>query len=117
MKILIVDDNVAIASSLGRSLVRLGHVPVIAHGPVEALALLDDRVEAVISDIEMPDMTGVELAQAVHARCPHVRVAFYTASWDQEEIIARATRIGRIMPKPWKHVELAELLERLQEAA
>lgn len=117
MKILIVDDNVAIASSLGRSLVRLGHEPVLAHGPVEALTLLDDKVEAVISDIEMPEMTGVELAQAVHARRPSVRVAFYTASWDQEEIIARATQIGRVMPKPWKHRELADLLERLQQAA
>ena len=117
MKILIVDDNVAIASSLGRSLVRLGHEPLIAHGPLEALRLLDDGVDAVISDVEMPEMNGVDLALAVSRRCPGVRLAFYTASWDQEEIIANATRIGRVMPKPWKRGELADLLCQLAKAA
>ena len=117
MKILIVDDNVAIATSLARSLKRLGHTPVLAAGPAEALRLLDDRVDAVISDIEMPEMNGVDLAHAVHRRFPRVRVAFYTASWDQEDIIASATLIGRVMPKPWKQGELTELIDRLQQAA
>ena len=117
MKILIVDDNVAIASSLGRSLVRLGHEPIVAHGPMEALRLLDDGVDAVISDVEMPEMNGEDLAHAVGKRCPGVRVAFYTASWDQEEIIANATRMGRVMPKPWKRAELADLLDELRRAA
>ena len=46
-----------------------------------------------------------------------MRVAFYTASWDQEEIVATATRIGWVMPKPWKADELVDLLTTLRLAA
>jgi len=66
--ILIVEDSPTESLAL-RNIVRFGHYePVIAHDADEALgALADNSIDLVISDIDMPGMTGYELCSAIKA--------------------------------------------------
>ena len=58
MKILVVDDEQHFGSLVCRTLKRLGHNPILALHPWDALELIDSDIDAVISDIDMPAMKG-----------------------------------------------------------
>lgn len=61
--VLCVDDDPDIVASVARFLRLDGHDVVTCTSPVQALAVLGARTVAVmVSDYEMPEMTGVELA-------------------------------------------------------
>ncbi|WPU91979.1 two-component regulator propeller domain-containing protein [Mucilaginibacter sabulilitoris] len=66
-KILIVDDNQTNRFILQIQLELWGLLPVTASSAIEALHLLeiDSRINLVITDMEMPDMNGIELARAI----------------------------------------------------
>jgi len=67
--LLIVDDNDAFRGMLCTALAMRGHVAIPARSGLDALALVaDDRIEAVLADIDMPGMDGFELAQRLDAQ-------------------------------------------------
>ena len=58
------------------------------------LALLDDDFAAIVLDIQMPGMSGIELAQLIkqRKRTQHIPILFLTAHlFDEERRAARAT--------------------------
>lgn len=117
MKILIVDDEHSFGSLLGRTLKRLGHKPVIAAHPHDALAILDEHgVDAVITDIDMPAMNGVELARAMRDRNPEVPIAFCTGSNRDETIAMAAREIGDVLPKVWTVADVKDVIAGLELA-
>ena len=64
MKILVVDDSEAILKSTARFLRAIGHETLECHDGREAWALLESRageIHGVVSDYEMPHMSGLEL--------------------------------------------------------
>lgn len=74
-KILIVDDQADVLSTLGRALTRLGHEvfgSIRAEDAVRALA--DQEVDLVITDIAMPGMDGIELIVHVRESAPDVPI-------------------------------------------
>lgn len=67
-RILVVDDEEALARMIAALVADMGHEPIMASDGQEALALLLDAADPpalIISDIMMPHMGGVELAHAV----------------------------------------------------
>src|SRR6185503_18274277 len=69
--VLCVDDDPDILASVARLLRRDGYEVVTANAPNEALQVLTTRPIAVmVSDFEMPEMTGVELAVRARAAQP-----------------------------------------------
>jgi CheY-like chemotaxis protein len=67
-RILIVDDNVDAAESLGTMLAYSGHDVRVAHGGVEALsAARDFSPNVMILDLGMPEMDGYAVARAVRS--------------------------------------------------
>ena len=68
LQILVVDDNVDAASTLGRLLSLLGHEVSIAHdGPGALATITRARPELVFIDIGLPGMDGYELATALRS--------------------------------------------------
>jgi EAL domain-containing protein (putative c-di-GMP-specific phosphodiesterase class I)/CheY-like chemotaxis protein len=64
--VLVVDDDAALARFLRRVLEDAGYCVTVAHNGGEAIDVLTRRrFDAVISDIEMPGMSGVELLRVV----------------------------------------------------
>jgi signal transduction histidine kinase/CheY-like chemotaxis protein len=67
-RILVVDDNVDAAESLGTMLAYSGHDVRVAHGGVEALtAAREFAPNVMILDLGMPEMDGYEVARAVRS--------------------------------------------------
>jgi CheY-like chemotaxis protein len=65
-RILVVEDNLALSNVLRFNLQRAGYEVVVAANGVEALEqLAGQRFDLVISDQRMPEMSGVELCQAL----------------------------------------------------
>lgn len=68
MRIVVIDDEPALARNIGLLLTRSGHTVTTFTDPREALAALTDEIDLVISDIDMPHRSGFEVAAQVAAR-------------------------------------------------
>jgi CheY-like chemotaxis protein len=86
-RILLVDDSRATRMALGQLLDEEGFdVRACASGP-EALACLQAApFEALVTDYEMPEMTGVELIRAVRERAPGVRAIVVSGRAAPEDV-------------------------------
>jgi len=73
---LVVDDEEFIRSLVKQLLLDLGaHDVLVAEDGVKAMEILQhssDDVDCVVSDFKMPNMTGIELLQAIRAGSAHV---------------------------------------------
>ncbi|MFI5280133.1 MAG: response regulator [Gemmatimonadales bacterium] len=113
--VLIVDDDDMVRSAIARYLQRTGYEPVQARNGEEALALLHERrFDAMLCDIRMPGMSGIELLPKAIARDPDIAVLMLTAVGDPSSAIS-CLRVGAAdyLVKP---VELEELQHALQYA-
>ncbi len=79
-QVLIVDDEEQMLLAMETVLQGLGHQVLKARDGREALQTLE-RVKPglVISDMRMPEMTGLELLQAIHRKDPQLPVVMITA--------------------------------------
>ena len=70
-KILVVDDEEYIRQLLALGLSKFGHTVLTAEDGVKALEwLASNEVDIVITDIDMPRMSGKELCQAIEKQFP-----------------------------------------------
>ncbi|MCU0864939.1 MAG: PAS domain S-box protein [Planctomycetes bacterium] len=79
--ILLVDDDAAVRQTTKRLLERQGFTVLEAGNGIEALKLFDDhqaRLSAMLTDLRMPDMDGVRLAQAVRILDAGFPIAFFS---------------------------------------
>ncbi|MBP0630576.1 ATP-binding protein [Cupriavidus sp. AcVe19-1a] len=78
--ILVAEDNPLNQALITEQLQTLGHQPIVVSNGKQALAVLETaRVDAVLTDIQMPGMDGHELLEAVRARHPGVPVLAFSA--------------------------------------
>jgi len=116
MKILVVDDERSLGSLLGRAIKKLGHRAQVASHPADALALLgSDEFDAVITDIDMPEMNGVELATAIRSRRADMPIAFCTGSAPEDSVLHAAAQLGRVLPKVWTVADVRALVAELEQ--
>jgi CheY-like chemotaxis protein len=113
MKILVVDDEQSFGALLGHTLRRLGHKPVLALDPRDALEMLSADVEAVITDIDMPGMSGIQLACEIRRRRSDVPIAFCTGSAPEGDDVRAAAQIGRVLPKVWTVADVRAVVDEL----
>ena len=87
--LLIVDDEVETREMLSRHFRFAGHRVSLAGNGVEALDVLGkERVDVIISDIQMPEMDGVSLLREVRRQYPMVRVIMITGYVTLENALA-----------------------------
>src|SRR5436190_6800987 len=78
--LLIVDDELGMRQFLTHLFQREGHIVRVAGNGGEALAQLQQQApDLIISDIRMPDMSGVDLLRAAKELLPEVEVVMMTA--------------------------------------
>lgn len=93
-KVLVVDDDPAVSKSFDRVLSAKGYQVIMAHDAAQALEeLRSSEVDMVFTDIRMPGMDGVELAEQVKARRPWTPVVIVTGYGTQDNE-QRAKRAG-----------------------
>lgn len=121
LKVAIVDDEVRIAKGLASMIQYRGGGAAVAgvfEGGPELLAALAENagIDAVITDIRMPEMTGLELLQELHRQYPGVRVVLLSG-YSEFDHAREALRYGAVdyLLKPVNKQELFDLLDKLSE--
>ena len=107
--ILVVDDEDSARDSLSAVLEREGYTVLQASDGEEGLALLKERpIQLVLSDQNMPGMTGVEFLKLVRERHPHILRIMLTGDPDPQTIIRSINEgeVYRFLKKPWDNTLL-----------
>jgi signal transduction histidine kinase/CheY-like chemotaxis protein len=103
--VLLVDDQTAILRATKRLLEREGFRVLDASSGAAALDLLTaqgDAVDVLVTDVVMPNMSGVALAAAVRARRPRVRIVYVSGHFDDPGVRRDVDGGGaRLLPKPF----------------
>ena len=101
-KILVVDDDPVVGKSFDRVLTDKGYVVITAQNAQEALDQLKaGGFDAVFTDIRMPGMDGLELAERVKAKQPWTPVVIVTGyGTEANEARARAAGVSAFLRKP-----------------
>jgi putative two-component system response regulator len=114
-EIFVVDDDPKVLESIARLLERAGYVPKRFGDPREALQQVHPGYPRVmITDNDMPGMTGLELAEKALEVDPEIRIIVATGA-GTEKTAQAALRLGSTdyLMKP---VEFSELLRAVQRA-
>jgi DNA-binding NtrC family response regulator len=116
--VLIVDDDAALRKALATALSDLGHEPAEAADGAAALAwLVRRRADAVLLDLRMPGMDGIEVLRRIRAQADPPPVAVLTAVPTSANTI-EAMRLGAAdhLAKPIGREDLKALLARMLSA-
>jgi len=119
-RVMVVDDEPAVRKAVQRNLALRGYVVTTAADGQEALDLLERTgmaVDAVVSDINMPRVNGITLAQRLRERgatFPIVLMTGYAGpELERNELPAGTALLG----KPFDFDELSQLLARMLGSA
>jgi DNA-binding NtrC family response regulator len=113
MNILIIDDEEIVLHTLERYIEYRGDTPLVALHGRAGLDILDEQaVDLVITDVNMPDMDGLEVLQAVSQKNPDIPVIIITAYADTDMAI-RAVNQGAFafLQKPLLADSLGEKID------
>lgn len=110
-KVLVVDDEVDLADMAAALLRAHGLEVAVAYSAHEAIRLLgsDDGIDAVFSDIVMPGMTGLQLADAIREMHPKVKVVL-ASGYALPSLLAGRERPYQYATKPYRIDTILRLL-------
>ena len=116
-RILIVDDDITTCQQLGETLRSLGYDTLTAHDGQEALEVFDnDKIDLVIADIIMPNLSGTELLKKIHQRNRNIRVIMMTGIPSRESILDTIEHEGfTYLTKPIQIETMKYLIDRALE--
>lgn len=118
MRILIVDDHRIFAQSLAVLLSQMEFlevIEVVESGQAALDRLSNTPIDLVLSDLQMPQMTGIELTLNIRQRFPQVKVMMLSMVEDVA-LIREALRAG-VMGFGSKNIDKAELEKALKMVA
>ena len=114
-KILLVDDSKVIRQGLSLSLESLGHnVHVAECGAAGIKAMDKEKFDLIISDLNMPDMDGLVMADIVASRYD-TPILMLTTEDCSSELMGRAKTIGvkGWMVKPVDNKDLKQTIDKV----
>lgn len=95
--ILLVEDEELLRLVIAESLGDLGYRVLTAPGGREALAMsqkFSEEIDVLITDVLMPSLHGIELAEELCRQRPRLKVLFITG--DSNEVCPTSPNIGRL---------------------
>ena len=114
MSVLVVEDNAEVGKFATDALAELGYVTTLVGNATHALEELStgaDRFDVVFTDVIMPGMTGIELAQEIrrhHAGLPVVLASGYS------HVLSENGSDGfELLQKPYSIEQLSRVLHRV----
>jgi CheY-like chemotaxis protein len=109
--VMIVEDQPATAQITRILLESWGYRVIEAHSGAEALCLFDQKDEEIhllLTDVLMPGITGPQLADEIHSRCPSLRVVFMSG-YPSDELTGRNCSF---LPKPFNPASLSKMIRK-----
>jgi len=120
--ILLVEDETSLLEFFSTILRREGYEVITAGNGVEALEIAKeqpvDRIDVLFTDVAMPYMGGIQLAQSLREFQPDLRVLL-TSGLPEDEVWDRCgpdLQVG-FLPKPFLVADLSETMRSLVAAA
>jgi len=117
-KILIIDDEQLIRWALEQHLVKQGYQVATAESAEKGLKLIaEDAPDLLLLDNCLPDMTGIQLLEKLHAREQGLKVIMITA-YDMAENAVKAMNLGayEYIGKPFNLEELTVMIKKSLES-
>jgi PAS domain S-box-containing protein len=113
LRLLVVEDDPDVAESMRLFLELRGHGVVVAHSVAEAVALADATFDVVVSDIGLPDGTGIDVMTNLRKRLPIRGIAL--SGFGTVADVRRSLDAGfdRHMTKPVDPEDLIAVIEPL----
>jgi DNA-binding response OmpR family regulator len=112
LRVLVVDDEPGSLEAVAEILAMLGHEPRKAANAQEALdALASDRFDALLADVRLPDMSGVELARRAAALSAEAGGALRIVFASGERVTPKEA-----LPFEWRAIRKPFSVDELSEA-
>ena len=116
IRILLAEDEEAMRTYLARALGNAGYEVVSVDRGTAALPLLEsERFDLLLSDIVMPEMDGIELAQRCAEVSPQTKVMFITGFAAVTLKASREAPRAKVLSKPFHLKDLVMEVERVFE--
>lgn len=114
LRILLAEDDDAMRQYLARALEKSGYEVVSVDRGTEALPLLEAQsFDLLLTDIVMPEMDGIELAQHVAKVAPDTRVMFITGFAAVTLKAGKAVPQAKVLSKPFHLRDLVLEVDRM----
>jgi two-component system, cell cycle response regulator CpdR len=114
IRILLAEDDDSMRVYLARALERVGYKVVAVENGALALPLLESEpFDLLLTDIVMPEMDGIELAQRAAEIAPDIRVMFITGFAAVALKAGRKTPDAKVLSKPFHLRDLVAEVERI----
>ena len=114
-RILIVDDSTSVRTVAGIALREAGYAVVEAGNGQEGLARLDgERIHLIISDVNMPNMDGLEATRLIrrHVNAAKIPIVAMSAHCDGPRWQVFHSNCVQWLKKPWVLDDLCQILNR-----
>ena len=116
IRILLAEDDQVMREYLARALERSGYAVSAVDRGTAAIPLLEtERFDLLLTDIVMPEMDGIELAQRASEMVPDMRVMFITGFAAVTLKAGRAMPQARVLSKPFHLRDLVLEVDRMFE--
>ena len=118
IRILLAEDDTSMREYLQRALQRVGYEVEAVGCGTEAVPLLEaEQFDLLLTDIVMPEMDGIELAQKASAIDPSIRVMFITGfAAVALNPDSNAQKDAKVLSKPFHLRDLVREVEKLVAA-
>jgi len=116
-RVLVVEEDPLVCLATSRVLEQAGYEVMQAQSGREAMVVLGayaDTLKMVISHVELPDVSGFELARAVRAACPGVCLVLTTA--EDPRVLRERVQLPagtEVLRKPFGHGVLVDCVRRI----
>ncbi|QDX26651.1 response regulator [Sphingomonas suaedae] len=115
-RILLAEDDQVMREYLTRALEKSGYSVVAVDRGTAALPLIEaERFDLLLSDIVMPEMDGIELAQRASEIAPDMRIMFITGFAAVTLKAGKQVPQARVLSKPFHLRDLVLEVDRLFE--
>ena len=115
-RILLAEDDKVMREYLTRALERSGYAVSAVDRGTEAIPLLEnEQFDLLLTDIVMPEMDGIELAQRASELCADLRVMFITGFAAVTLKAGKTVPQARVLSKPFHLRDLVLEVDRMFE--
>lgn len=114
IRILLAEDDESMRVYLARALERSGYEVVAVSTGTQAVPYIhSDRFDLLLTDIVMPEMDGIELAQHAAQVAPEMRIMFITGFAAVTLKAGKAVPQAKVLSKPFHLRDLVLEVERM----
>ena len=117
-RVLVVDDDVAVADSLANMLEGHGYEIIVANDVAAALRAVDASApDVVLTDIYMPGTDGYQLIGALRSKRQSLQIVAMSGGSAELDVLEFARKLGAdaVIDKPFRYAELIALIGRCLE--